>query len=105
MQKTDKQILAEIQNGRCCWCGEMMLPATVSLEHIIPVSMGGKNTWDNKAASHRLCNRQRSSNFLQEPHPSFLFDHVRRRLKAYHEGIARQDIAKLGLPIPAMRWT
>jgi 5-methylcytosine-specific restriction endonuclease McrA len=103
--KSDRQELWEIQNGRCCWCGQPMAADAATIEHIIPVSLGGRNKWDNKAVSHKQCNRDRGSNLLQEPHPSFLFDHVRRRLKAYHEGIARQDLAKLDLPIPAVRWS
>jgi 5-methylcytosine-specific restriction endonuclease McrA len=102
---TRRHDLWKLQNGKCCWCGLPVPLGGASIEHIIPVSMGGKNVVSNLAMSHTKCNKDRGSNFLQEPHPSFLFEHVRKRLRDYHQGIARQDIAILGLPVPAVRWS
>jgi 5-methylcytosine-specific restriction endonuclease McrA len=102
---TRRHDLWQLQNGKCCWCGLPVNLGGASIEHIIPQSMGGKNTLSNLAVSHVKCNKDRGSNYLQEPHPSFLFEHVRKRLKEYHAGVARQDISKLGLPVPAVRWS
>jgi 5-methylcytosine-specific restriction endonuclease McrA len=102
---TRRHDLWKLQNGKCCWCGLSVPLGGASIEHIIPVSMGGKDKLSNLAVSHTSCNKARGSNYLQEPHPSFLFEHVRKRLKEYHAGIAHQDISLLGLPVPAVRWS
>jgi len=52
------------QNGLCCWC---LLPmdgprgkwCNTTWEHIIPLSMGGKNSLANKVLAHRECNNVR----------------------------------------------
>lgn len=100
-----RKFLLELQNWRCCWCGKVLTEEAATIEHIVPASLGGQNTLENHAVSHELCNKARGSNFLQPVHSSFLFDRVRERLKRYHEGIAKQDISKLGLSIPAICWS
>ena len=57
---------AEAQNWRCCHCyREMTLKADsrlcVSLEHIIPLSLGGPDEWHNYAASCIRCNTKQGS--------------------------------------------
>ena len=43
-----------------CWlCGEPVLPAEATLEHILPLSEGGSSHVDNLAISHGRCNNQR----------------------------------------------
>ena len=43
-----------------CWvCGEHVLPAAATLEHIRPVSEGGSGHAENLAISHDICNNQR----------------------------------------------
>lgn len=32
-----------------------------TIEHIVPLSMGGTHTWDNVAASHARCNWERGN--------------------------------------------
>lgn len=64
-----RRLLAEAQNWRCCWCGEVMeyrrrdepiRPMTVTIEHVTPRSQGGgKYDWFNVAAAHRICNSSR----------------------------------------------
>ena len=43
-----------------CWvCGEHVLPAAATLEHIVPLSEGGNSHQANLAISHEVCNGQR----------------------------------------------
>ena len=43
-----------------CWvCGEHVLAAAATLEHIQPLSEGGNSHAENLAISHELCNSQR----------------------------------------------
>lgn len=54
----------------------------ISVEHIVPVSLGGGNGIGNKALAHKLCNSIRSTNIDAEPDPSPLFEFVRVALLA-----------------------
>ena len=40
-------------------CGEHVLPADATLEHIQPLSEGGSSHLENLAISHGRCNNQR----------------------------------------------
>ena len=43
-----------------CWvCGEHVLPAAATLEHVQPLSEGGNSHAENLAISHEVCNGQR----------------------------------------------
>ena len=43
-----------------CWvCGQHVLPAAATLEHIVPLSEGGNSHQANLAISHEVCNGQR----------------------------------------------
>lgn len=43
-----------------CWvCGEHVLPAAATLEHIKPLSEGGNSHLENLAISHDICNNKR----------------------------------------------
>ena len=55
--------LAEAQNWRCCYCGERMEDGThaPTLEHIVPLSIGGPDDERNLAVAGRSCNEARSS--------------------------------------------
>lgn len=47
----------------CCVCKEQIEPhrrfpdkLAATVEHLIPLCLGGTHTWDNVAPSHRACN-------------------------------------------------
>jgi 5-methylcytosine-specific restriction endonuclease McrA len=43
-----------------CWvCGEHVSPETATLEHMLPISLGGSGHAANLAISHAVCNAQR----------------------------------------------
>ena len=43
-----------------CWvCGEHVPPEAATLEHILPISLGGNGHAANLAISHAACNAQR----------------------------------------------
>ena len=48
-------------------------PGSFHVDHIIPIDKGGTDTLDNKQASHRDCNRNKSNHLTQDatPHRSF----------------------------------
>lgn len=58
--KIYKTVARQLHGVVPCWvCGEHVLPAAATLEHILPLSEGGNSHMDNLAISHDLCNNQR----------------------------------------------
>ena len=51
--------LKEIKSKRkfiCYWCGKKVATNRLHVDHIIPLSKGGNDTWDNVCASCDKCN-------------------------------------------------
>lgn len=66
-----RTILSERQNHKCCYCGEVVNDVVnsrrqVTLEHIIPESMGGATDLWNCVVAHRKCNNKRGCDYLPE---------------------------------------
>lgn len=53
-----KKIVAD---DLCCYCQKKIKPSKFTLEHILPISAGGHNRWDNKSACCAGCNVSRGS--------------------------------------------
>lgn len=51
----------ESQNWKCCWCGEYCNDTTVTLEHVVPISRGGKDAYENAALACARCNNKRGN--------------------------------------------
>jgi 5-methylcytosine-specific restriction endonuclease McrA len=50
-------------NGRCAYSGEYIAESEASIDHVIPVSKGGNNSWDNVVlASYEM--NQKKSDFM-----------------------------------------
>jgi 5-methylcytosine-specific restriction endonuclease McrA len=63
--------LSSEQNHRCCYCGIRTNEAEhpddqPTLEHVIPRSQGGGDTYDNCVMACSLCNNQRAHHFDPE---------------------------------------
>lgn len=56
-QKEKRHIL-ERDGKACFYCGELMKVKDISLEHLIPLSMGGKNELSNMVLCHESCNNE-----------------------------------------------
>jgi 5-methylcytosine-specific restriction endonuclease McrA len=54
-----KGILARDRNT-CQYCLELSTPAKLTLDHIVPRSRGGANTWENLVACCFACNNRKS---------------------------------------------
>jgi 5-methylcytosine-specific restriction endonuclease McrA len=48
------------QDGKCAICG-LELGRDQSLDHIVPVSKGGKNVWSNFQLTHEKCNKSKGN--------------------------------------------
>lgn len=63
--------LSEAQNWKCCWCGcdttdERKKSNSSTIEHVLPKSLGGLDTWDNLAMSCNKCNNTRGNKTVEE---------------------------------------
>lgn len=90
MARTDESNQITVQSlyrrdkGRCWICGGLCdINADgndnyyPSIDHIIPVSAGGKDRWDNVRLAHRICNSRRGTTPAAQtisPHQIFLRD-------------------------------
>lgn len=51
---------------RCLYCGAKAPRVTLELEHVIPKSKGGPNSWDNLVAACTDCNRKKGDRTPEE---------------------------------------
>lgn len=42
-------------------------PMSISIDHIIPVALGGRSTIDNLQATHLICNKEKGKKVLARP--------------------------------------
>ena len=60
-----KNILLRDRNT-CQYCGEVLPPGELTLDHVIPRSRGGNSTWENLVACCHSCNRRKGNRILNE---------------------------------------
>jgi 5-methylcytosine-specific restriction endonuclease McrA len=66
--KIYKTVARQMHGVVPCWvCGQHVLPAAATLEHILPLSEGGNSHATNLAISHELCNNQRHASATLKP--------------------------------------
>ena len=47
-------------NFECQYCGKNGSVKELTIDHVIPISRGGKNTWENVVTACKTCNLQKS---------------------------------------------
>ena len=52
---------AKLAQGVCHYCGEKVGAENLTLDHVIPVSRGGRSTKGNCVASCKRCNNEKKS--------------------------------------------
>jgi 5-methylcytosine-specific restriction endonuclease McrA len=50
----------------CLYCGKQLGDSDLTRDHVVPVSRGGSNQWDNVVASCRRCNHFKGSRLLED---------------------------------------
>ena len=50
----------------CQYCKNSFPKNELSIDHVVPKSLGGKTTWENVVCCCLTCNRRKGSNFLSE---------------------------------------
>jgi 5-methylcytosine-specific restriction endonuclease McrA len=74
----------------CQYCGIAVTEVTATLDHVLPVSKGGKTTWENSATACKSCNYKKAAHVGKmkpkiTPYKPTFWDLVaKRRDRVYH---------------------
>jgi 5-methylcytosine-specific restriction endonuclease McrA len=52
--------------NRCQYCGKKFPSSELSLDHVVPISRGGKSTWENVVCACLPCNVRKGNKLLHE---------------------------------------
>jgi 5-methylcytosine-specific restriction endonuclease McrA len=64
---TEKHYIWQKTEGRCWYCGEQTTPYfDFHIDHFVPKTKGGENTWYNLVPSCRFCNLLKSNLTIEE---------------------------------------
>lgn len=82
-------------NYRCQYCGKEFLPALLTLDHVKPISQGGKTQWDNVVTACKSCNIKKANRnpseagmkLLQKPKvpPVVYYLHLMKNTHEHHQ--------------------
>jgi 5-methylcytosine-specific restriction endonuclease McrA len=53
-------------SNRCQYCGKKFSSSELSLDHVVPISRGGKSTWENVVCACLPCNVKKGNKLLTE---------------------------------------
>ena len=85
-----KNILLRDHNT-CQYCGQIFIPADLTLDHVLPRSRGGPSNWDNLVACCKRCNNRKGSATPEEAHMKLI-----KRPQAFSLHVNRQIMRYLG---------
>jgi 5-methylcytosine-specific restriction endonuclease McrA len=60
------QALFRRDGNLCLYCGKTFADFELTRDHVVPVSKGGGDAWDNVVASCRRCNHHKGSRLLED---------------------------------------
>jgi 5-methylcytosine-specific restriction endonuclease McrA len=64
--KWNRRNLALRDNNECQYCGKKVYGEDASIDHVVPRSRGGKNTWANTVIACKPCNRRKRNRTPEE---------------------------------------
>jgi 5-methylcytosine-specific restriction endonuclease McrA len=57
-----------LRDEYCCqYCGSQVTDQSATLDHVLPVSKGGKTTWENSATACKPCNYRKAASTKMKP--------------------------------------
>ena len=74
----------------CQYCGTTVTEVTATLDHVHPVSLGGKTTWENSTTACKTCNYKKAAHVgkmrpkIMPYKPTFWDLVAKRRARGYH---------------------
>ncbi|WGV25254.1 HNH endonuclease [Halotia branconii] len=60
-RRNKKQQLISLYESYCWWCGEYVPLNQLTIEHLLPKSLGGSNSFENLRPACLYCNRSRGN--------------------------------------------
>ena len=102
--ENQRKRLWEESAGHCIYCGHAVTPQSMAVDHIIPLSKGGENSFANKVCCCPACNAQKANkdlmDFLLELPPSKHVKYVNRLDTLQQQGkMAGEKVQRLlGVP-------
>jgi hypothetical protein len=64
--RASKRGVIERDHSCCQYCGQKFTAAELTLDHVLPKSRGGKNTWENFVAACHKCNNKKADRTPEE---------------------------------------
>ena len=71
-------------NHRCLYCGQQFSRGELTRDHIIPVSRGGRNKWENVVSACRRCNWTKDNRTPEEAAMPLLAVPFKRNAYEWH---------------------
>ena len=62
----NRQNIVWRDNNKCQYCGNHFSTDKLTMDHVLPKSRGGKNTWENLVAACKKCNQKKGSRTVGE---------------------------------------
>lgn len=59
---------------RCAYCGLKFTSKQLSRDHVIPISKGGLDVWENLVSCCKKCNRSKDNKLLEHSNMSLMFN-------------------------------
>jgi len=53
-------------NSQCQYCGKKFRSEELTIDHIVPISKGGRDKWQNVVAACKKCNNKKGSHLPQD---------------------------------------
>jgi len=64
--RLSRQAIYNRDNWTCYICGEEFSEGKLSIDHVVPTSRGGKNSWENMITCCKNCNYKKGDKLLSE---------------------------------------
>lgn len=69
----DRMILYARDRYMCAYCGDDFEARTLTIDHVLPKSKGGKNTWVNCVTACKSCNHRKGNRTPEEARMQLLY--------------------------------
>jgi len=79
---------------KCQYCGKEFAPSFLTLDHVVPISQGGKTQWDNVVTACKTCNTRKGNRkpseagmvLLKKPKipPAVYYLHLLKSMQGHH---------------------
>jgi 5-methylcytosine-specific restriction endonuclease McrA len=80
--------------NQCQYCAENFSSSDLTLDHIIPKSRGGRNTWENLVVACKKCNQKKGAKIPQEADMHPIRQPVKPRLSVLRT-VSNNEISEL----------